>query len=606
MLGGVIGAQAAVSQPVDATQGPKARQGDLRLGTYITSRGVQAIAESKEKQDQALEIMDRMGLTRVYLEVYRSGHEVPAATMTQVRDLFQDHGVEVTGGIATTPGGDVGVPNEGPLTWYNWQNPKTQADLKAIVERAAPLFDTFIVDDFFCTGDVSAESAAAKGDRPWPDYRRELLSRLASDVFVAPAKAVNPGITMIIKYPQWYDLFHEYGYDVANQWKPFDQVWVGTETRGATTQRFGFTQPYEGFVNYRWIQSITGDKLKGAWFDHGDCLEHDFIDQCYMSILAGAREFVFFEFGSLQVGHPDHAKVKEQFTQLADLAAYVRDHPARGIPAYKPANSDAWPDVYLFDFLGMLGIPLVPVSVVPEGETAVLFASQAAADSNALNILNGILERGGFACVTPGFLTKSVGAADIAGVQIASSAALLKATAAKDSGASWVDLETAANVMGGVKPRSAQTLAVVKAGETVVPFFAKRAVGDGAVYTLNTFTYTPQDFLDVNEVLLSPKPQGILDLPREFINEIRNAFTEPLGFRLEARSRVTLHLLGSSAWVVQNFNEEEARVQLTWNDAATAPKLVVDRFTGERFEVDPLDGLRFRIPARGRVWLVAE
>ena len=32
-------------------------------------------------------------------------------------------------------------------------------------------------------------------------------------------------------YPQWYDRFHERGYEVTRQTEDFDRIWVGTETR---------------------------------------------------------------------------------------------------------------------------------------------------------------------------------------------------------------------------------------------------------------------------------------------------------------------------------------------------------------------------------------
>ena len=61
------------------------------------------------------------------------------------------------------------------LGWFNWQAQKTRDDVAKVMSTAAPLFSELIVDDFFCTGDMSPESVAAKGDLPWSDYRRALL-----------------------------------------------------------------------------------------------------------------------------------------------------------------------------------------------------------------------------------------------------------------------------------------------------------------------------------------------------------------------------------------------------------------------------------------------
>ena len=231
-----------------------------------------------------------IGFTR-HGRVYRSGQIVPPGHLARVRDHFRDHGFEVVGGIATTPGGETGVRQEGPLDWYNWQNPKTRQDLETVMRSVAPLFDVFVIDDFLCTGDVSEESVQARGDRSWSQYRCELMASVARDVFIAPATEANPDITMIVKFPQWYDLFHEYGYAVASHAARFERVWVGTETRGARTQRYGFVQPYEAFV-IRWLPRSPRTR-PSIWFDHGDCDALDFVDQAYQSVWQGAVLTVF-------------------------------------------------------------------------------------------------------------------------------------------------------------------------------------------------------------------------------------------------------------------------------------------------------------------------
>src|SRR5690606_13340658 len=116
---------------------------------------------------EAVSVLRCNGISKVYVEVYRPELVVATDLLESTVSFLKKNGFEVVGGIATLPGGDVGVAQQGPLTWFNWQNPKTQTDLKKIVEDAAPLFDTFILDDFFCTADTSQESKTAKGDRSW-------------------------------------------------------------------------------------------------------------------------------------------------------------------------------------------------------------------------------------------------------------------------------------------------------------------------------------------------------------------------------------------------------------------------------------------------------
>ncbi|MBK6282559.1 MAG: hypothetical protein IPF54_07735 [Draconibacterium sp.] len=382
------------------------RKSDLQLSVYITAQTVQQVFSVEAGRREAVSVLRCNGISKVYVEVYRPGMVVTPDLLEKTVAFLKKNGFEVVGGIATLPGGDVGVLQQGPLTWFNWQNPKTQNDLKKIIENAAPLFDTFILDDFFCTADTSQESKTAKGDRSWSEYRRSMLTEIAQAVFINPANEKNPDIKMIIKFPQWYDRFHEFGYDVATEPALFDGVWVGTETRGQYTQRYGFVQPYEGFINYRWISTLAGDKIGAAWFDHGDCNETDFIEQAYQSVLAGAKELVIFNFDSFLNGHPGHHLLRLDLEKLADLAASVSQNPVQGPVAYKPANSDAGADLYIMDYIGMFGISLVPDSKYPENASVIFLPTQAAADSLITEKVEKSVNEGKKIVMTAGFLAK--------------------------------------------------------------------------------------------------------------------------------------------------------------------------------------------------------
>jgi hypothetical protein len=567
----------------------RARLDDLRFGSYATSRQVERLATDAAARDRAWETIRRMGITRLYLEVYRGGHVVSTEHLVTVRDWLREKNIDTVGGIATVPGGDFGVRQKGPLGWFNWQNEKTQRDLRNVIRTTAGIFDSFIVDDFLCTGDVSDESKAAKGQRDWGTYRRELLTELSRSVFVDPARKVNPRITMIVKYPQWYDRFHLFGYDTETFPKIFDRVWVGTETRGAETQRYGFVQPYAGFVNYRWLAAVSGRKIGGAWFDHGDCAENDFIDQAYMSVLAGAPELTFFNFGNLIDGHPDHEKVAAQFYQLADLAASVRRHPVIGVPAYKPPNSDPAGDMYLMDFLGMLGIPLVPVCEFPESAPVILLPAQAAADPDLLGHITKARARGARLIFTTNLLTTSPHGRKLARMAGIDPDLRSEPLRAKLEGTDvTVDLESMLQITAGPGD------VLCTAGERRIALLATSQSPGGRIAVLNTHTYSQQDFDAVGEVLLCPRPLGLLNISGKPLATLRAAFDDRV--RFAGPSRVTLHPLGDGSCVVQNFNAKAVQVTLRMPPDGR----LIDAFSGSPI-VKPVRGLT--IPPRGRVWV---
>ncbi|MCC6488644.1 MAG: hypothetical protein IT364_14195 [Candidatus Hydrogenedentes bacterium] len=574
-------------------------QSPLRWSVYMTSDSVEQIARDSGELALAIERTKALNISRVFLEVFRGGL-VSEQDATAARDAMLAAGFEVAGGIATVPGGEYGVRQEGPLDWLNWQNEKTQNDLRRVSELAARVFDTVIIDDFFCTGDVSAESNAARGDRSWSEYRRELLGELATSLFIEPAQAVKPNITMIIKYPQWYDRFHEFGYDVARTAPLFDRVWVGTETRGAMTQRYGFVQPYEGFVNYRWIASIAGSKIAGAWFDHGDCDGIDFIDQAYQSVLAGAPEIVLFCYAALREGHPGHPLLVDEQKHLAALAQVVRANPVWGVAAYKPVNSDAGGELFIMDTIGMLGVPLVPVSLYPSDAKVVFLPTQAAADPELPAHIEKSIAEGKTLVLTAGLLDRlgvSIDTAPVAGVSLDAAMQRMKAQKVYANGQEF-PLANPLDLAGGMACGEASALIEAEADGRHVPLLTRYPNGNAVVYVLNTFTFSQADYDAVGEVLLPPRLLGLLELPRSAANILRAAFSGALGIAMDGPARVTLQPLGDGSLIVQNYTIESHDVIVTLPVSGPC----TDRLDGSTHTLS--DGrLSCTLAARSRRWL---
>jgi hypothetical protein len=571
---------------------------ELRISAYLTASTVRRVAAERDYRRDAVRRALRFGVTKVFIEVSRGGTVLSEDELIRVRDHFESEGFTTAAGIATVPGGDVGVRQEGQLGWFNWQNPKTRADLEVIARRAARVFDEFVIDDFLCTADVSAESLAARSSDTWPDYRRRLMTEVAWSVFIGPARAENPDIRMIIKYPQWYDMFHRFGYDVPAKSRLFDKVWVGTESRGFNTQRFGFMPPYEGFVNYRWIADISGAKTSGAWFDHGDCDANDFVDQAYQTVLAGAPEITLFNFNNLMEGHPGHIAFREQYNGLADLASVVQDNPVTGVSAYKPPNSEAGLDINIIDHIGMLGVPIVPVATYPSEAPVIFLPTQAAADTNIANHIDISLRNGARVIMTRGFLSAMTSGARPAMSE--SQADLAKATTIEVNGES-VSIDPPLNLSIG--PDSAAAVPVLTAIDNGVsiPFLTRADVGKGSVYVLNTYTYTQEDFDAVGEVLLAPQPLGLMTVPNEWVNTIRRAFIEPLGHDFTAPARITLQPLGDSGYVIQNYRDDAAEIELVLPESLG--ENLINGITGKPI---PIEGRTFRgtLAARDRIWML--
>ncbi len=525
---------------------------------------------------------------------------VQQSTLEELAHFFSDHNIDVVGGIATVPGENFGVKQEGQLGWFNWQDPKTQNDLRGVVKMAASVFDAFIVDDFLCTGDTSLISKQARGSRSWSSYRMDLLTQLSNDVFIKPAKEINPDISMIIKYPQWYDRFHLFGYDVERKSDLFDQVWVGTETRGQYTPKFGFVQPYEGFVSFRWMHDIAGRKMTGAWFDHIDCDQNDFIEQAWQTVLAGAKEIVFFNYYNFIKGHPGHPLLRTQYNQLADLAAYVAKHPVEGITAYKPPSSGAGGDLYLMDYLGMIGIPLIPSHQYPENAKAILLPTQAAQDKDIYPKIKLSLQEDATLIFTSGFIANALHGrkiAKLAGIKypvvLNPGKAVLNPVGHEEHIApSELEYEAHLELSHG------ESLLSGTQNSRQIPYLIKSK--NHKVYTINTHTFSQKDFEEAGEVLLCPKSVGLLEIPPTWANILRNELCSALDFDLLAPTRIAVQPMGEKAWVFHNYNQ--TLEEFTFIKKGLSRSTLVNAVTNQMVKTTG-DTLRVTLSPRSRIWI---
>jgi hypothetical protein len=365
--------------------------------TLFTAQDVRDRLATPAGRDQALKFCHRMGISKVYIEVFRDGYQADADTLKDSRDYFRDAGLQVSGCVTTT---GLGKPSTGWKVAACYTNRHNQQHLADIFRYAAGLFNEIMIDDFFFTDCECSECAAAKGPMSWKQYRDKLMVEMSSKNVLGAAQAVNPQVKIILKFPQWYDNFQNRGYVVDKESELYDRIWVGTELRDPSSNQWGHTQQYRGFFLYRWLADVAGAKEGGGWFDPYGTDPTFYMDQACVTVLAGAPEVFLFHYGEL-----DSDKYRAQADALADLRPQL-DSLAKlvgdwdGIPAYKPPNSDPGNEPYIFDQIGMLGIPLLPTAHFPEKARAALFTAHALDDANFVPELEGFLKSGGTAFVS--------------------------------------------------------------------------------------------------------------------------------------------------------------------------------------------------------------
>lgn len=540
---------------------PAAAQTPLRMSVYATAGDVMHSLSTPEGREKVAAALKDLNITGIFLEGRRGDNYVSPVQMKPVRDFFLAKGFRVAGGIATVPDREFGTRQNGPYGWLNYQSAKTQRQIAEFFRETAGVFDEIIIDDFYCSEDTSPESDKARGTRSWGQYRQDLLVGLLPSMIFEPARSVRPDVKLIIKYPQWYDRFHLFGYEPARMSVPFNRVWVGTEVRNPKTQRMGYVQPFESFTNFRWIASVAGPKVHGAWFDHIECTPRNFVDQAWQSMLAGAGELTLFNLGDIVRGHPGHALLKRDWPKLVEVSQKVRTHPLRGIAYYKPVNSTSDDNMWLMDNLGMLGLPIVPMAQYPGAAKVAILGVQASADPRLMVKMKQHLARGATLVLTPALLRKL----GRAGEEFATAATSGEVRAGTVSevvlGSGPVKLGVPLEVdLGLAAPRDNVSLWAVSGGRKI-PYLVTRKYGRGTVMVWNVRTFNEADYEKTKERLLAPAKLGLPEMPRALADDLRQRMIAPLGVTLSAPAGVAYYMFGN-AHCLYNFNDGQVEVVL--------------------------------------------
>lgn len=409
----------------------RSRQQVHRFSTLITAPQVRDLLAEDRGISAAIDWCQRTAVTKVYLEAFRDGYQAQADTLKRAKERFLDEGFEVSGCVTTTR---VGKRSTGWDAISCYTDQPTQQRLRTIFEYTAELFDEIMIDDFWFTDCTCPECDAARkaktatigqktypvaGDS-WEDYRCELMVRLSQDLVLGAAKRVNSNARLIIKYPQWYDRFHERGYEVVRQTRDFDRIWVGTETRDYDDARWGGTPQYEAFFLMRWLGGIGAAKCGGGWYDPYGTTERTYLEQARQTVLAGAHESLLFCYGSLLQG-TGPKNVEALRTEIPDLLAVAEEVGRRkitGVAAYKPPNSHPEREPRVFDFVGMTGLPLVPCHEFPTDAKAAFFSVHALKDADLAQKLSAMIAAGKEVLVTDGLAKRLKGKVNLTAANV--------------------------------------------------------------------------------------------------------------------------------------------------------------------------------------------
>lgn len=399
------------------------------FSTLITAHDVSKHLSNEDGLAAAIDWCRKTAVTKVYLESFRDGYQAERAVLERAKKRFLAEGFVVSGCVTTTQ-----VGNKRAEGWNKtcFTERAAQDRLQKIFEFTASLFDEIMIDDFWFIDCKCQDCGAARlakkatvGDHvyptvgdTWEDYRCELMVQLSRERVLQPAKRVNPNVRIIIKYPEWYDQFQDRGYEVVRETADFDRIWVGTETRDYANKSWGGKPPYAACFIMRWLGGVGGAKCGGGWYDPYGTHQDTYLEQARQTILGGAAESMLFCYGSLingvggkenGTGPKNIETLRANIPNLLAVAEAVHGRRIVGVAAYKPANSHAEKEPRVFDFVGAMGVPLVPCHEFPTDAKAAFFSVHALKDPDFAGKLSSFIAAGKPVLITDGLAGRLAG-----------------------------------------------------------------------------------------------------------------------------------------------------------------------------------------------------
>src|SRR3954451_6067410 len=257
----LIGPIAALFLTNLATTAGAAAYKNFRAAIYITVGDTKSLANPANFERQFARVSSQLKFDKVYIEAYRDRAFATDAELDTVKREFQAKGVATSGGITLAAGG-----SGGQFGTFDYENAADRAECERAVRLIAGHFDEVILDDFFFYTSKSDADIAARGTRSWTQYRLDRMRPGSQQLVLGPARAVNPRVRVIIKYPNWYEHFQGLGYDLDRQPRLFDGIYTGTETRDPeiTDQ---LLQQYESYEIIRYFDNVAPGRNGGGWVD---------------------------------------------------------------------------------------------------------------------------------------------------------------------------------------------------------------------------------------------------------------------------------------------------------------------------------------------------
>jgi hypothetical protein len=604
----IVGVAILIGSLVSPSVSAGAKYKNFRVAIYVTRDTVNQWSNPQALQVAFDNMSRQVKFDKVYLEVASGKSFTREETIEPIKKFFLDHGIAVSG--ATAPNGNSG--GNGTSSAGGSLSFSVQADrdyLKSVAELLARHFDEAILDDWYFTSSKTASEIAAKGDKSWTQYRLEAMDEATVNLLIKPAKAINPKMRLIIKFPNWYEHYQGLGYDLAVEPALFDGIYTGVETRDPITVPWEqHLQQYESYNILRYLENVKPGGNDGGWVD---TLGTDYIDryseQVWDMALAKPREITLWQWNDalkpMAIGARPWESQETSFNMQKMLATYHAPEGAATAPAEAPATRagrgntgpvydarngrvagyameqvDAFLDKlgkpigiacyrpphavgeeFYHEFLGMAGFPIDLHSAFPADTASpvILLTESATTDPEIVKEIKGALAAGKTVVVTSGLLRALQGK----GIEDISE---LDCTDLKFSATGFLQGNGQVIASPTVDPPILFPIIHYLTNQTWAHINAFSAAAPANAYPIVIHDAYDKGFLKV--LVLPDNIADLYRLPTPVLNAIRSEIMGTFPVRLvDAPAQIALFAYDNNSFVVESYLPEETTVSVALN-----------------------------------------
>lgn len=549
---------------------------NFTVSVYTRAYEVNEMADPKKLEETWNLISHQCKIDKIYLETHRDQLVVNEKTLETAIKFFKAKGLKVAGGITYT------VNESNNFQSFCYSNPEHRQKAKEIAELTAKYFDEFILDDFFfinCKCDLCIK---AKGSMSWTDYRLKLMTDAARDLVINPAKAVNPKVKVVIKYPNWYEHFQGLGFNLETEPGMFDGIYTGTETRDAVTSD-QHLQQYESYLIIRYFSNIAPGRNGGGWVDpYGSNYIDRYAEQFWLTLFAKAPEITMFDYRGIQspvVPFQRGAWQGQQtsfnydalmkpiqmkdgkiifpvtnaraagmaFEQVDQFLGYL-GNPV-GVKSYRPFHATG--EDFLQNYLGMIGIPMDISPVFPKEDNMILLTESAKFDPDLVQKIKERLWAGKPTMITSGLFKalQGKGIEDIVEMKVTDRKALVNEFLSGWNTLTKSKKDILIPQIEYLTNDSWEEISAIS-GASGWPILHRAQYSKSNLYVLTI----PDNYSDLYQY------------PAEVLNGIRKVAAQDFPVKLEGPAQVSLFCYDNGTFIVESFLNEPVTVKIAAKD----------------------------------------